>query len=231
MVVENNSGRTIHTGGVDPALRAAARDLQKIILKQIVESSPIVLIGEFAMARLNGISDPARVQFLTAEPIEDLERRVSRLARNYKVIAVKYTLNIPDDFQIVKHTIYLTGAREQVAVADVFNSPAYELIPYSCVNSVRVANPWVILRFLFIDIWVLRLVAHISKVDAATTAARVSAVLARCDLLRTYIAKDLAATFQFDYVGNYVNESVAKKKLIKELGERFPTFYPARGAN
>jgi hypothetical protein len=151
-----------------------------------------------------------------------------------KIIFARYLLNIPGDFQIVKYTLYLTTGKDQTPLADVFNSAQYELIPFTPITyenqgaaaSYRVANLWVLMRFLFIDIWALRLIAALS---GGSPDAKISTRKASAAAVRACIVADVASTFQLvNYTGVYVNEAVAKKKLIKALGDRFPPYYPAQ---
>lgn len=140
-----------------------------ILLRGLIRDPRIVLVGDYATALL-GIGTGTRLQFLTDIPIAELAAMTSRVLnaekdklRRLKVshercVYVRYHLNIPSDFQITKHTLYAQVGADQIALADVFNSPEYELIPYTTVDKVRVGSPYVLLRFIFIDIWVVKLI-------------------------------------------------------------------------
>jgi hypothetical protein len=156
------------TGSFD---RAVA---DEICLRTVLKDRRIVLVGDYAAARL-GIGRGTRLQILTDIPIEELTAMFSRALsaerdqlRRVKVshertVFVKYNLNIPSDFQITKHTIYAVKG-EQIALADVFNSPTYELIPFSVVDKLQIAAPFVLLRFIYIDIWVVKLITSLGNV-------------------------------------------------------------------
>jgi hypothetical protein len=97
---------------------------------------------------------------------------------------------------------------------------------------IKLANPWVILRFLFIDVWTLKLILNIGTDNPDFIKRRIQQLIANCDLTRTLALsclKEPEKIFQLtNYVGSFIDENVAKKKLIKELGERFPVYYPAK---
>jgi hypothetical protein len=212
---------------------------KKDICADIARKLPGVLIGEFALVSL-GLSStqPIRVQLISDDTIENIRLAVVRLLENdfrnvhiasHEVTYIEYPLNLPNDFQITKHTIYIDNGKDKLPILDVFNSTCYELIPYSEAKAdgkpVKIANPWVIMRFLFIDIWILKLVTALGT----KMTDKISHLLTQAASLRKHIYDDLPATFQLNnYAGVYTNEAVAKKKMIKDVGQKFPTYYPVR---
>lgn len=227
------------TGGGND-LRHASRDMSSLLLEKILSGDDHVVIGDYALAALGLENSPSRMQFITKMDIDTLTDHIGKLfARSYKHFAkfkttyVKYSLNIPSDFQILKYTIYLNDGKEKTAIADVFNSGQFEMIPFTRTKiqqyaKCRIGNPWVLLRFLFIDIWTLKLILNIGKDNPEYIKNKIKTNIRRANALREIILKDLTSSFQLtDYIGTFINETVAKRKLIKELDEKIPTYYPA----
>ena len=115
----------------------------QILIHKIIASSSNVLIGDYALSLIEekGISvNPSRIQFISDVPIEDLVSQIEKVLSSdknaarkigidrVKISSVKYDIHIPSDFQITKHTLYV--GQNQIPIADVFNSTAYEMIPY-----------------------------------------------------------------------------------------------------
>lgn len=185
-----------------------------------------VLIGDYA-CELLGVSGGARVQFLSHETPDDIQLRISRAlagASTHKIMYVKYPLNIPSDFQLAKYTFYLANHKDQLALCDVFTAPAFEMIPYghparwlgAKKRQLRIAGPYVLLRFSMIDIWLLRQIGGLT----GNMPHKIKAILQRCAALRAIVDELLEkapeALFQLeDYAGVYLAESVAKKKINK----------------
>lgn len=213
--------------------REQSCDYQKVLV-QLLTKSPHVLIGDHALSDMGLITNPARIQIISSDDIEIIRTLVEKTICNQrtKINQVKYSLNIPSDFQITKHTLYITSGKDQTPIMDVFNSSQFEMIPYywgrDKYAGVRIGNPWVILRFLFIDIWVLKLIMRMSG-DAKPMKCKISTNVSRAALVRKFIStRGPTEAFQLsNYAGTYINETIAKKKLIKEIGDRFPMFYPA----
>ena len=233
-----------------------------------------ILIGDYAahlwlMHQGHKSKGGQRLQFISADPIEALISKVEKIiihdknaARKIgapfeaKVSSVKFNLNVPSDFQITKHTLYVNFQNEQIPIADVFNSTEYEAIPYILApggdtivdtgdeivqlneTSVlySVGNPFVILKFIFIDIWIIRLLVGMSQSGKQEFfQERILSLMLWADEIRKktleLIQRDPLSVFQLsNYAGVSINETVAKKKFIKEIGDRFRIFYPARAS-
>lgn len=225
--------------------RLNKHEAEEQILRKIIASSNRVLIGDHALKAL-GLGVPSRLQFITHENINEVTKSIERVLQNssrklrisnIKVTHIRYPLNIPSDFQISKHTIYINGGRDHVPIVDVFNSSAFEMIPWWAgsgnYSGIKVGNPWVLLRFLFIDIWVLRLILNIGTDNPDFIKSRIKAIVANADKVRTLALECVAdrpeTIFQINnYAGNYIDEDVARKKMIKEIGDRFAPYYPAK---
>lgn len=223
-----------NVGGISNTIIAA-------VLNMIADEPSQVLVGDYALAAIGIEKLPNRIQFIAEGPIEDIvsivERTIKKTHSGYSgnVTSAKFMLNVPGDFQIIKYTLYLTG-KEQIPLADVFNSAEYEMIPWwvgrSSKGNIKIGNPWVLLRFQFIDIWALRLILNIGTKNTSSVKNKINNIINRAECIRRLAYKTIEVKpeniFQLtNYAGKYINESVAKKKLIKEIGERFATFYPA----
>jgi hypothetical protein len=220
----------------------------KLLLRKLIPGEN-VLIGDYA---INNLENPtleinktkSRLQFITSSDIKTLVKKVSsiltydnnslrKIGSNIKVTFAKFNLNIPSDFQIIKYTLYAVINNEQIPIADVFNSLEYELIPYSNVDfegkKLKIGNPFVLLKFQFIDIWLIKLIINLNKNKQLESL--ILKNVQNSDELRKKI-KGMSDIFQTEnYAGIYINELVAKKKLIKEINERFPIYYPTKKSN
>jgi hypothetical protein len=106
-----------------------------------------------------------RLQIITKHEIKDIIRQLEGMNKDktrtkYRFDYVKYYLNIPSDFRLLKYTIYISNSKNRFPLIDVFNSASYELIPYTKSTDILVAHPTVVLRFLLIDMWTLRVISR-----------------------------------------------------------------------
>lgn len=219
----------LRTGGADHNRQYSS--VAESLLVYIRESKSI-LIGSYAIDALRidaELSD--RVQFITHQDISEVTDGISKiLGKSCKYI--RFNVNLMTDFRLIKHTIYIDG-KSQIPICDVFNSSSYELIPTwgehnIAYNDILIGNPYVIQRFLYIDIWILKLIAGVSMSNMNK---KIQEIYQCVSAIRSYISKvfktDPKNLFQIDnYVGVYIDPIIAKKNLIKDIGYRAKPYYP-----
>lgn len=240
--VYSSSIQTAETivGGATSFDKSAAIE---IITRKLLVDPRIVVVGDHAL-NLLGVGSTTRIQLITDIPINELSELTSRILTNERnalrrvkvghdrTAWVKYGLNIPSDFQILKYTVYAVVGGEQVALYDAYNSTTYEMIPFKIINGIRVAGLYVILRFLFIDIWTLKLIIG---VGGASLQGRIASLFKLVDVVRDMVsvatASELWPTSENMYMGVNTSEAVAKKKLIAGKGFKSRNYYPAETIN
>lgn len=259
-LIGNLKKKVLKTGGAISVNRAV---IDQILLEKIIAGSDNVLVGDYALGYLGStLTQSPRVQFISSMHVADLAAaigiEINKQLPNlqlygYKVTFIKYSLNLPTDFQITKHTLYINFDKEQIPIVDIFNSSIFEMIPYwivgridqvklskpllsKTIKPIKIGNPWVLLRFRFIDLWVLKLITKINDQESKFLNNKILFLLnSICSLRKLTMSQlnnDPSRLFQItDYTGVYISETVAKKKLIKKTGERFAMYYPVKEAD
>jgi hypothetical protein len=194
------------------------------ILSHIITGADIVLVGDYALREYKIKNSSNRIQILSSEDPVSLASKIGK-AIGAHVSYTKHTINIPRDFQTEKYTYYTSS---QIPILDQYTSPAFELIPYTVnARDIKIANPWVLLRFEYINLWVLRLIDAMSGKTSKTKILNIMANIsnlraATMDILRN----DPVKLFQLDnYIGQFIKERVAKKKI---LSSGMPSYFPCR---
>lgn len=189
-----------------------------------------VVVGDLAISHRLGIplAGHPRVSMICALPPEAMlaEIRAKYESKKCVVTMTRNALNIPSDFQIMKYGVTITSGKH-TAQMDIYNSAEFEIIPYAVsAGGVFVGNPWVLLRFIFVEIWNLGIIAATTGSDFS---GRIDKLCVNADMLRKSAYDTFVESFQVShYYGSQTNEDVAKKKMIRDLGERFRTYYPAK---
>jgi hypothetical protein len=220
-------------------LEANVKSMIGTLLDSYFPGADEILIGEYAMAAL-GVSTgrPQRLQFISSVNIKDLCTSFERLLRDnggaeYRIKSEKLIISIPTDFRIEKHIIYLMRGGQQYPVADVFNSTTYEMIPFyygagSDYTNIKAANPFVILRFLFLDMWILKIIRLLKS--GISIESRMAILYTNCVKMREYavtLPEDKLFSLT-DYGGVYTDEIVARKKKAFSMDRRIPPYFPAK---
>lgn len=230
-------------GGVAGGARGDVSDRDLAIIAALESLGETVFVGSIAMIAMGLEPARSRLQALSSAPLDDILGAIRRAVADTSarrggavVTASEYRVQLVSDFRLTKYTFYSTVGDHKTAIADVFNSTEYEVVPYNFgeVGGKRVAvgTPWVCLRFRLVDVWSLAIIARIRSQSGAT----VDDAPARKDVtaLREYASglanRDVSDLFPTDrWIGTHVSEKIAKKKLVADANGFFPPYYPAHG--
>ncbi len=250
--------------GVDPVDGGADEELshemrQKIelaLMKFVTNNRQTVLIGEHAMHLLIKSELKTKiVQILSVDPDTDvLEIKkviFSVLGKNVPITTTTKELHIMQDYRIRRMSVRIMKKE----VMYIYNSPQYDLIPFNTAMNgdsfIQVGNPFVVLRFLLIDYWMIRWLSAGGHIDERFMRGRLDSVVAKLLELRTKISEldekmhtttigskfisgqatllSLFPTESNDYVGIYEDESLAMKLYMKEQRSKkkyYHDYYP-----
>jgi hypothetical protein len=164
-----------------------------------------IVIGEAAVAALVPAfrGRVGRAQYVCSfEGVDEYARESG--------IDISYTdVRVPDDFRLRK--ISLRGK----IPTDIFNAAEYEPIPFTIVDGARIAGPFCVLRFLYVDIWTLEFIikmsAHGAR-DGLIMRKRILYMAARALWDWILGVEDIAQLFPTSYAGLYVSEASAKMR-------------------
>lgn len=152
-----------------------------------------------------------------------------------KLVCKEQPIHMIKEFRLVKHTVYVVfedkcGVVEK-PLMDVYNAGCYSLIGYttsqrfmvnkaeaSYSKNIKVGNLFVILRFLMLDIWLLKIVQKLDFLTKDVLVKKINMILGYMKFLRKLnVVKSKA--FSDHYIGIYESESQAKKKNINLIFE------------
>lgn len=130
-------------------------------------------------------------------------------------------LHIPKDFRTSRFTYYVNVDSERGGVEkpflDLFNCANFEIIPCYTSDKMRIGYKYVMLRFLFIDLWIIRVIKSLNLLTAEVLNKKLIYIWTLVDFFRNYTVN---ATI--DFIGVYRDPNVDKK--ISNLSEK--AFYP-----
>lgn len=176
-----------------------------------------VIIGEQAVEYYTGVpvGKHARKQYICSFTGLNEYLAANGMTMRYSDIRV------PDDFRVRKVVLHRNGrdGHDEV-VADLFNTSSYEPIPVNSAHNGplkgrKIASPFTVLRFLFIDIWALSFIIATSR-DSS------SGVLGRQTFLRKVARRlfdwiqtkcPVSKLFPTEYTGIFIPEGAAKRQI------------------
>lgn len=243
--------------------------IRDTILKKFIQNNPhVVLIGEHALfmieeTQLGEIkmanASSFVIQIISETPESDYQEISSiltaLLGSHIPISKVIRPLRIMQDFRLTRTAIRVgdVAAKEQKEVIYIYNSAEYDLIPFSRYisakpaeikpNFIQIGNPFVLLRFLLIDFWMLRWIIALGGIDVAYSQKRLKTIMEKVLNIRVAMSsgKDITTIgkkylkeswkiFPADsseYIGRYEDEIIAQKKKIIEV-KKYEDYYPQK---
>jgi hypothetical protein len=133
-------------------------------------------------------------------------------------------LHIPKDFRTCRYTYYMQIKTErgitEKPFLDLFNCASFEIIPYSIVDDISIGSKWVNLRFLFIDLWIIRLIKKLNLMTEDIINKKLAYIWKLIDNYRNTILTDST-----DYMGTY-RDYIIDKKISNISGKMFMPYFP-----
>lgn len=199
-----------------------------IIVRWLKTMREYAIVGNFAITCMNGKQCPVTgaMQIIVnnvKHAIDSLTSELSKYIPKAKIESRSYDLQLPTDYRIKKYVIVARIGNDVYYIANLFNCADYELIPHVTIAGLKVAAQDVILRFLFIELWFVRVVHGFGKMTQHEYISMVKAIFANTDTVRaSWVAMSTVVT-QPTYIGTHIDESVSKK-----TAEMVPPYYPAQ---
>ena len=137
-----------------PTLARPIAEYRTRLLKEFVPGPGRLLIGAAAL-RLEG-SDT--LQVVSAEAFDAEAEAVALIGKGLGLSVAAHTaaMNLPGDVRLQRLTLTVASTQNPVVIMEIYNLALYELVPYVNRGPLRVGSPFVILRFLLMQLWMLR---------------------------------------------------------------------------
>lgn len=226
----------------------------ELLNKFIKNNKNVVLIGEHAYKMITKLEINTNIiQIISENNIESDFIEIKNIINHFlkKDIFISYVsrdIKIMQDNRIVRTSIKI--GTEQKEIMYIYNVAKYDLIPFnlSLDNNIQIANPFVILRFLLIDFWVIRIIKKTGSIDEKYAHNRLNSIIDKLLLIRSLLQdtgsgkkidqnifdsilkNSLYKVFQSDpknYIGFYEDENIAQKNMIKDLQKKYYDYYPS----
>ena len=236
----------IMDGGYDKQQINTITLIKKIILDSLFyennenNESPI-LIGEIAIdfvnISLSLIKSDIKNQYLLkriqiisndmSAEYKEIKNLITKFDSQLLISARQHTTKIFSDERLLRNTIYIAFGNYEIPIVDIYNSAEYDCIPYNTISHInsqsdnkliKVGNPAVILRFLFIEYWIVNMIQKSTSSNIIDPIFRVP----RTQILMKYIIdfhnilpNQNIPLFDDKYYGVYSDPDIANKILIQ----------------
>jgi len=143
-----------------------------IVLNYLVGNPDIVLIGDWAVKYKNhdteAISE-SKISIICGTDSKIILKQLNNLMNGkYKFSMFKHSSHIPSDNVMEIHTIYIVLNKLKINLLTIYNESAYNIIPAINYKDINIGTKWVLLRFLFIDFWTIRVIYYNNFINKKT---------------------------------------------------------------
>jgi len=198
-------------------------------------------------------STSEKVQIITSYTIEKTFNLLKDFLKTvysnpYEITYQEHDLFIPKEYRNKRFTVYIQTPCEiegqcpvkRRAFMDIFINGTYELIPWISSSrflkkkndgypkNIKIGNPYVILRFLLIDLWILRLIHSKGLMMTNVANKKINNINVSIGKIRNpnKLGGIINKSFSLDnYLGVYSNEFIYFKILLSK--QRIPIYTPA----
>ncbi len=170
-----------------------------IIRKYIVDNPNIILIGDAAQRLI--IKSSIITSIITVISNNSAETDIANISKlladnygsKYPVSHTHGNVKVIGDFRLSRTTVKVGSEHDKQDLMYIYNSANYELIPFNKIgtdNFIQIGNPFVILRFHLIDIWIVRWLVAASKLNDHFAESKIRKIMKNVIELRSYMSTD-----------------------------------------
>lgn len=194
-----------------------------------------------------------KIQIISQQPIEivfdEFKKNIESIFNNnpFEITYKEHELFIPKDYRIRRYTVYIQTTCnnenscpvKQKNIMDIFTNATYELIPWILSNrfsqkknkeypkNIKLGNPFVLLRFLLIDLWILRIIYNRNLITKNIIEKKINRIWNNVNKIRNpnRLGGLINKTFSLkNYIGFFRREDIYFMSIIKE--KFVPDYYP-----
>ena len=237
-VVDRKEKNMIGAGSCKELRKELVEHIKISIVKNFMLSNQHILLGAWAYEWYKSGGDPCanreKVQVMSVLTpdnfLKAIKSYVAEIA-DANIYMKEQELFIPKDFRTKRFTFYITSKGQHGIIdkpfLDLFNCANFEIIPYNIIHNIFIASKWVLLRFMFIDVWIIRFIKNIGILDQNTLNTKLTAMWNIIDYFKTIDP----STDPSRYLGTYINYDVAKKMEALKQTKYFQPYYPEEYMN
>ena len=226
--------------------------IEEALLRDFVGGNKqLVLLGEHAIKILGKGQTSSNVIYVISSANEESDFAKIKsivhkaLGREIPVTKNSRSSNVMQDFRLTRNTIKIGADGQKKEVMYIYNSASFDLVPYNVVTNkqnvqIQIANPFVLMRFLLVDLWMIRWVREMGKVNEFFAKKRIHNILSHIVNLRKEMSNSNAtikdelfsgkgpfAVFQKDqYIGTHIDESITVRLNQLASEKRYVDYYP-----
>jgi hypothetical protein len=249
------AGKSVVVGSEDINLNQRKLIATTIMDEFIKNNQKTILLGEHAIHILTDCNIDTPIIHCMIDfdlSLKDIEPTLTNIVskcvnRPIRLLFSTRNVQILSDFRLNRTSVKLDGKE----IMYIYNSTNYDLIPVNKIydnkkNVIQIGNPFVLIRFMLIEIWIINWIVSIDKIDESFAKSRINSMIGKVLGLRSKLSKisdidhvhasiderfllpgnmQILQTQSENYIGQYESDDKAQK--TKALtSQRFFDYLP-----
>jgi hypothetical protein len=216
----------------------------KLLLLKFLNNENFVCVGNWTHSIIENTSgnsdtndEDFNIQIISENAIDQDYGNITNFLSeytNYGIYYKKKRLYIPKDNRIFKYTFFIKYPTLGMTIVDkqfldIYNCGSYELIPYIPMKykdiNLKIGNIFVQMRFLLIDLWHLKLIKHLNKINTDDFKTKYEYLFNAMHNLKK-ILPDGMKNSPDRYIGINFDEKIAQRIEISKKQIKRTSYYP-----
>jgi hypothetical protein len=203
-----------------------------IVSEWMPNKSNLILIGPWAYDWIRTpkelCANIEKIQIISDWTAEEMKVQLQRYVHTITKFTITYReqeLDIPKDARTKRYTFYIQCNTDRGIVEkpfmDLFPIAVFEIIPYNKIEGVLIGDRNVILRFLFIDMWVIRVIQSLGILSKDILNKKITYLWELIDFFRMRDGQKCV-----DFIGTH-RDAIIDKKMTNLKGNSHYPYYPS----
>lgn len=198
------------------------------ILADELPGDDAILVGEVAYQKLSDNAYTSdQLRFISRLEIREFAEKIRRIfaenggsGADLRVSWLQQKIYLPFDSRLRIYRVYAEVGEYKRRICTIYNSATYEIVPYIKRKGVPIGSRFVLLRFMFVEIWQYKIMRKIEAIDVTTMEKAVEDLLEIAEKIRAITAEET-----LHYTGVYEPSADAKKLANIERSRGKTWFY------
>jgi len=207
-----------------PIVTGSGEETTLFMENYVKHNDKIVLIGDSAYEVLNGVASTT-ISILTSLNQNVIAEEFKKYVPGFSIIT--QSLLLFSDLRL-KKTIFVISSqqRERKVIFNIYNSANYEIIPYTTINNYNIANRYVLMRFVLVDLWHINILHALGKIETQYKDFRSARLRLQYEAFKSFNTSIKSNEENEErFLGTYIEEKL-EWKLNKKNSGFFREYFP-----
>jgi hypothetical protein len=224
--IQERIDKNIIGGACPSSVKSLVASIKAHMIETLIKKmNNIIIIGSWVknIVEDNICGNNEKIQIISdIEPNElyDLINNFLKNIKDVKLIRKNQDIHIPKDYRTTKITYYIKDKYDEKPFLDLFNCTTFELIPYQIYNNYKIAHKYVILRFLFIDLWIIKFIGFLKLLTDDIVKKKIKIIWSDIQFIKEFNYDEE----KIKYIGTFKKYDIYKKLIKLEEKKYYPYF-------